>query len=658
MKRKSSFWLSVALIVYSATAFSHGEEIHSAETIEPVVLAPGYETLNYPAPIPGNYKLGDLGDAGDGEVLNTKGESLPLHEVLDGKITVLSFIYRACNDVNGCPLATFVMNQIRQDLQSDAGLVDKVQLVSMSFDPAYDTPESMAEYAASFGESLIEWQFLTSSSDNALQRVLSAYDQSIKREDSIEGENIINHLLRVYIIDEKKRIRNIYNSSLLHADTLVSDIKTLALESESQSESPVEVSSVGPDLPVNTINSDGKIAVADDRSGYAAGEYVSRTTRLQAAGQAADLLSLAKQHNVGLPKLPHVESLTPEKIALGRQLFFDRRLSLNNTISCGMCHLPEQSFTVNELATAVGLEGRTVRRNAPSLLNVGYLDKLFHDGREFSLEHQVWAPLLAHNEMANPSIGYVIHKIAAIPDYQVAFEAAFGQSQPDINTIGEALAAYQRVLVAGNSSFDQWHFSGDQSAVNDGVKRGFELFRGKAGCVACHTMAEDHALFTDNQLHNTGIGYARSMHKNTEPHPVTLAPGVVVMIDPAVYADAAEEIPNDLGLYEITQNPADRWKYRTPGLRNVALTAPYMHNGSLATLSDVIDFYDAGGIENPVLSPLLKPLNLSPQEREDLTHFLGSLSSDSVAVLIRDAQSAPVGDVESDSPDWRKIYLQ
>jgi cytochrome c peroxidase len=155
----------------------------------------------------------------------------------------------------------------------------------------------------------------------------------------------------------------------------------------------------------------------------------------------------------------------------------------------------------------------------------------------------------------------------------------------------------------------------------------------------------DAALFTDGAFHNTGIGYAVSMAKDPTPMPILVAPGQYLMVDRALMAEVGERRPNDLGLYEITQDPGDRWKYRTPSLRNVALTAPYMHDGSLATLADVVSFYDGGGTPNEVLDPLIRPLGLSAAERDDLVSLLEALTGSDVDRLVSDAFAAPIGDV-------------
>ena len=628
--------LAALIVCTSPYVGAHGTDAHAndAEKKEPPLLAPGYEALLFDAPEVGSYNLPPLGKAADGLVLSSNGDAVKLSELMVGKITVLSFIYRACDDINGCPLATYVMQQLRSSLETDKDLGDKVRLISLSFDPGNDTPESMDAYKNSFAKSDVEWHFVTTESHETLTPILSAYNQPISRSSLASGSDSINHLLRVYLIDEQQSIRNIYSANLLHADTLLNDIKTLAQSVESSH-----------DVTIGQSASVENPTQPENRSGYSSGDYTSQSFALQRNGVTADLYAIAVKPTLGLPALENSEQLSVEKINLGRALFFDRRLSINNTFSCAMCHIPQQAFTSNELATSVGVEGRTVKRNAPTLINVGFLKRLFHDGRESKLEQQVWSPLLAHNEMANPSVGYVLDKINNKPSYQLKFEQAFGIPEANMQNLGEALAAYQSSLIAGNSAFDQWFYANEKNALSENAQAGFALFNGKADCVSCHTVQENFALFTDESMHNTGIGYQRSMFKRTEPHEVTLAPGIVVKVDPADYASAAEPPPNDLGLYEVTQNPDDRWKFRTPGLRNVALTAPYMHDGSFETLLDVVRFYNDGGIDNPELSPLIKPLGLTEQEMAQLVEFLGSLNGDSLSVLVNDGLAAPIGDV-------------
>lgn len=393
----------------------------------------------------------------------------------------------------------------------------------------------------------------------------------------------------------------------------------------------------------------------DNKQGYESADYRTHSLDLQQRiGKEAKLIDYVYEPPLGLPSVPVPEDnpVTTEKIRLGRKLFFDRRLSINDTFSCAICHIPEQGFTNNEIKTAVGVEGRTVKRNSPTVYNAAYLKKIFHDGRETTLEQQVWSPLLARNEMANPSIGYVISKIKAIREYDGLFEAAFEGRGPTMETVGMALASYQRTLNAANSPFDIWYYDGDENAVSEQVKNGFKLFTGKAVCSVCHLIQKEFALFSDDRLHNTGVGYLDSMGIEPETRRVQLAPGVYTELDTSVIRTVSRSKENDLGLYEITENPNDRWKYRTPTLRNVALTAPYMHNGSLSTLRDVIDFYNQGGIPNELLSPLIRPLGLTDSEIDELVAFLQSLTGNNVSILVKDAFAAPIGDISADDPNW------
>jgi cytochrome c peroxidase len=350
---------------------------------------------------------------------------------------------------------------------------------------------------------------------------------------------------------------------------------------------------------------------------------------------------------LGLPAEPGVQGHAPtaENIALGRKLFFDRRLSVNNTMSCGMCHIPEQGFTNNELATPVGVEGRAVRRNSPTILNVAYLTRVFHDGRETSIETQPISPLTARNEMANPSMGFVLERIRSLNDYDGLFEGVFGGG-PTVDRLGDALATWQRTLLAGNSPFDRWKYGEEADALSPQQRRGFALFTGKGNCVMCHPVGEKHALFTDDAFHDTGIGYFRHevVAADAAPVPVEIAPGVVIPVDREYIASISEKREPDYGRFEVTQQPADMWRFRTPSLRNVAVTAPYMHDGSLRTLEDVVRFYARGGVSHPGLDPLLRPVALSDEEVADLVAFLESLTSSDLARLIEDARSVAVGD--------------
>ena len=255
--------------------------------------------------------------------------------------------------------------------------------------------------------------------------------------------------------------------------------------------------------------------------------------------------------------------------------------------------------------------------------------------------------------MANPSVGYVINKIKGINGYDGLFEQAFDGKGPTMETVGMALASYQRTLNSGNSKFDRWYYGDEKQLLDAEEEAGFKLFTGKAGCSACHLVNDQYALFTDNQLHNTGHGFAVSMGIQEETTRVQLAPGVFVDVEKEII-DSVRQQPkaNDVGLYEVTQNPYDRWKYRTPSLRNVSLTSPYMHDGAFSSLREVVEFYNQGGVENELLSPLIKPLNLSNQEIDQIVAFMFSLTGENTQVIVADAFAAPIGDLSENDPHW------
>lgn len=341
---------------------------------------------------------------------------------------------------------------------------------------------------------------------------------------------------------------------------------------------------------------------------------------------------------LGLPPVPTPPDNRPTaaRVALGRKLFFDRRLSRGGTMSCAMCHLPEQGFTSQELARPIGTEGRSLRRNSPTILNVAYLRRLFHDGRETALETQALAPLLDRNEMANPSLGSILETIRALPDYRGLFEAAFGAG-PSPDRIGAAIASYERTLLLAGSPFDRWRFGAEAGAMTPAALEGFRLFTGKGGCAACHTVAADHALFTDQRFHDTGVAARRAAPP--APVPVELAPGLVVPLSPETLATIGDPEPADLGRHEVTQDPADLYGIRTPSLRNVALTAPYMHDGSMGTLEEVVRYYERGGHRHPGLDPRVRPLGLTEGEVAALVAFLESLTGEGVGELIEEARA-------------------
>ena len=320
---------------------------------------------------------------------------------------------------------------------------------------------------------------------------------------------------------------------------------------------------------------------------------------------------------LGLPAVPFPASNPPtsEKIALGRKLFFDARLSTNGAQSCGSCHKPSEAFTQNDRSAPTGASGRPLRRNAPTVINSAFKARLMLDGEAPSLEAQVLTPLFAADEMGNPNIKDFVARIAAFPDYRRRFEAAFDQPA-SMATIGKAIASYERSLVSGNAPFDKWYFARVSDALSPDAQKGFELFSGKAGCVVCHSIGQENALFTDQSYHNSGIGSLGLKRR-------------------------AEDRPADLGREAVTHDAGDRFKYATPSLRNVAMTAPYMHDGSLPTLDAVVRFYNSGGAANSGLDPAIHPLGLNEHEIAALVAFLEGLTGEDFAAVEGEAQNIP-----------------
>jgi cytochrome c peroxidase len=375
----------------------------------------------------------------------------------------------------------------------------------------------------------------------------------------------------------------------------------------------------------------------DPRTGYKQAGFEAQTVRISdQRGQPLSLAALAANPPLGLPALAQIPPA--DLISLGRRLFFDRRLAANQTLSCGMCHVPEQAFTQNELTTPVGIEGRFVRRNAPALYNVAYRQRLFHDGRESSLTEQIFSPLLAANEMGNPSRAAVLARIAELPEYVVEFDRLFADGLSEAS-LGQALAAYQSALLSADSPFDRWFYAGNRSAMDEEARAGFFLFVA-TGCNRCHTFSSSHAHFTDDRLHRTGVEYASRSREALPSSELQVAPGVIIPQTGGVPAPAR----NDFGLEEVTGEMADRFRYRTPSLRNVALSAPYMHDGSLASLADVVAFYNTGAGADPDRDSGLQPLGLTPIEQQALIAFLHSLTGANVDALAADARSVPTGE--------------
>jgi cytochrome c peroxidase len=283
---------------------------------------------------------------------------------------------------------------------------------------------------------------------------------------------------------------------------------------------------------------------------------------------------------------PADNPLTEEKAALGRTLFFDANLSADRTVSCASCHVPERGFTDGR-AVAVGIRGQRGRRNAPSLLNRAYGSSFFWDGRENSLEAQALKPIEDPLELG-ARVPEIVARLQADAGYRARFEKAFPDGVTAAN-LGRAIASFERTLLSAESKIDRFR-AGDVALLNDTERLGLWVFESKGRCWKCHSGPN----LSDEQFHNTGVSWQKQ--------------------------------PLDLGRYEVTKLDADRGKFKTPSIRVVGLTAPYMHDGSLATLEDVVEFYNRGGGPNPHLDAAMTPLQLTVEEKRGLVAFLKGLS--------------------------------
>jgi len=276
-------------------------------------------------------------------------------------------------------------------------------------------------------------------------------------------------------------------------------------------------------------------------------------------------------------------------VELGRFLFFDKRLSGDGTIACSSCHLPSRAFT-DRNAVPTGIKGQRGHRNAPTIVNRLYGRSFFWDGRAHTLPEQTLEPFLSPVEHGL-SQRDLLSMIRSIPGYRRLFREAFGTDVTE-DGIATALTHFQWTILSGNSPVDRFDYRGDATALPAAAQRGFLVFRGKGGCVRCHAGPN----YTDEQYHNLGVGW-ESSHV-------------------------------DLGRYSVTRQPEDIGAFKTPTLREVAQTAPYMHDGRFKTLREVVNFYNHGGVSNPHQDPIMRPLFLSDDEREDLEVFLNNLSGE------------------------------
>ncbi|MGY6276146.1 cytochrome-c peroxidase [Methylomonas sp. MgM2] len=337
---------------------------------------------------------------------------------------------------------------------------------------------------------------------------------------------------------------------------------------------------------------------------------------------------------LGLPAVPQPADnpQTPAKIALGDKLFHDRRFSVDGTISCASCHDDDRGFTDN-LTVSVGHNGLTGTRNAPTVINAAFYKSQFWDGREPDLESQSKQPFVNPVEGGLANHDPILEIVRSDPDYQAAFKEVFAVAgdQLNIDHIAKAIASFERSIVAGNSAFDRYYFNGDQAALTEQQKRGFNLFLGQGRCVSCHTIEQDHALFTDSRFHNIGVGITAiqdDIPRLAQAFLQAKAKGGEV--DQMVLSDKKS---SELGRFAVTDRFDDLGAFKTPTLRNIALTAPYMHDGSLKTLKEVVIHYNNGGVTpagakvNDFLSGGIRPLNMTDAQVDDLVAFLQALTS-------------------------------
>ena len=317
---------------------------------------------------------------------------------------------------------------------------------------------------------------------------------------------------------------------------------------------------------------------------------------------------------LGPVPVPKDNPMTPEKIELGRMLFFDPRLAGDSSMACAKCHAPDKGWT-NGLQLSDAYPGTKHWRHTPTVLNAAYLEHLFWDGRAGSLEAQSTGPIEAPIEM-NQNFAHLVEKLSGIPYYVKAFKKVFG-SDVTMENLAKAVAAFERTIVSKPGPYDRF-LQGDDKALTESQKRGLAVFSNQAGCLQCH----NGPLLTDQSFHVTGTPEIAPLKTETD------------RIATRHFFAKVNHYPNprsvdaDYGREFITKSRSDRGKFKTPSLRELRWTAPYMHNGAFETLEDVIDFYIRGGGKHPNKDPRLKPLKLTDQQIDDLLDFLDVLSSE------------------------------
>ena len=319
--------------------------------------------------------------------------------------------------------------------------------------------------------------------------------------------------------------------------------------------------------------------------------------------------------------IPKDNALTAQRVALGSKLYFDKRLSADGTVACATCHDVTRGFT-DQLAVSEGIKKQLGRRNAPTTLNVTLLQTVFLDGRSPTLDHQAKQPIINPIEMGMPDGEAAVRAIKDDPEYQAAFRKAYGR---DVNydDIGRAIAAFERTLIFIDSPFRRF-LAGDQDAISAEAQKGWVLFNEKARCVTCHPMSPSNPLGTDNRFHNIGVS---ARHQDFEAlakkaqEALREDPSERKLDELALGTDMSE-----LGRFMVTKNRSDIGAFRTSLLLNIGITHPYMHDGSIETLWDVMDHYNKGGEANLYLDGGMEPLALTEEEIDQVVAFLFTLT--------------------------------
>jgi cytochrome c peroxidase len=311
----------------------------------------------------------------------------------------------------------------------------------------------------------------------------------------------------------------------------------------------------------------------------------------------------------------------PDRVALGRKLYFDTRLSKDGTLACATCHDISRGFT-DRRSVSEGIRDQLGKRSSPTVMNAALLQSMFWDGRAASLEDQAKLPILNPIEMGHPDAASAMASINGDPAYQNLFQKAYGRA-PNYDDVGRAIASFERTLVFLDAPFDHY-LSGDAKAISPAAQRGLELFNGKARCVSCHMINSSNPLGTDNLFHNIGVSARKQNFEQLAQK--GLAAIAANSDEQALDKLALETDLSELGRFLVSRQRQDIGSFKTEQLRNVGLTAPYMHDGTLRTLWDVLDHYNKGGEANAYLDGGIEPLNLSESEINDLVAFLFTLT--------------------------------